>query len=180
MTNANVVAICGMIFDILGAVVLARTFVVKRPHEVFREINSFGCWDFPITVGARNLLVSWLVQSSEAKAGAAILAFGFALQAVSQVIPQAEMWWAPVILIFAVAISICVFFWLQSLFVRRAACEAQGFYVALESEKIPDDWKHEITLRRDELKRIEAEPKKWLNLESNPSTQATANSESPG
>jgi len=179
MTIANVVAICGMIFDILGAVILARTFVVKRPHEVFREVNSVGCWDFPITVGARNLLVSWLVQSREAKTGAVILALGFALQAISQVIPHEETSWAPAILLLSAAISMWLFFWLQSFFVRGAACEAQGFYVDLERGAIPDDWKREIPLRRDELKRIEAEPKKWLNLgEPNSATQVATNGRS--
>lgn len=164
MTIANVVAICGMILDILGAVILARTFVVKRPHEVFRELKSFGNWDFQITVGARNLLLSWLVQSWEAKTGAVILAFGFALQAISQGMPQEKTSWSPAILLLSSAISIWLFFWLQSLFVRRAACEAQDFYIDLERAEISDDWKREIPLRRKELKKNEAEPRKWLDL----------------
>lgn len=164
MNNQNVVAICGMIFDILGAVILARTFVVKRPHEIFREVRSFGCWDYPVTVGARNLLVSWLVQSLEAKTGAAILAVGFTLQAISQVLLEEPAPWAPAVLLLTALISIWLFFLLQSLFVRRAAREAHGYYVAIERGEIPDDWKGEILLRRDELEKITAKPKNWLNL----------------
>ena len=164
MTIANVVVICGLIFDILGAVLLARTFVMKRPHEVFREVESFGHWDFPVTLGARNLLVSWLVQSREAKTGAVILALGFALQAVSQVLPNEETSWALAILLFSVAASIWLFLWLQSLFVRRAAHEAQSFYIELDGGTISEDWKREIPLRRQELEEIEAEPSKWLKF----------------
>lgn len=166
MTIANVVAICGMIFDILGAVILARTFVVKRPHEVFHEVESFGHWDFPITVGARNLLVSWLVQAWEAKTGAVILAFGFTLQAISQVTPPTEIeaLWCLAILLLSVFISIRLFFWLQSLFVRRAAHEALNYYISLEQGEISEDWMREIPLRREELKIIEAKPEKWLRF----------------
>lgn len=164
MTIANVVVICGMIIDILGAVVLARTFFVKRPHEVFGEVRSFGHWDFAITVGARNLLVSWLVQSYEAKTGAAILAFGFAVQALAQVLPQIEAPWPSAILTATLVVSVCLFFWLQSLFVRQAAREAQSYYIDLVGQDISDDWKREIPLRQNELKAIEANPVGWLRL----------------
>ena len=164
MTIVNVVAICGMIIDVLGAVILARTFFVKRPHEVFSEVRSFGHWDFAITVGARNLLVSWLVQSREAKTGAAILAFGFSLQVVAQVLPLSEVPWPFAILIAALLVSILLFFWLQSLFVRQAAREAQGYYIELSGQDISDDWKAEIPLRKKELEAIEAKPDAWLKL----------------
>jgi len=176
MTVANVVAISGMIFDILGAVILARTFVVKRPYEVFREVNSFGCWDFPVTVGARNLLVSWLVQSREAKTGAVILTFGFGLQGFSQVLPQEEAPWAGILLILFAAVSLWLFFSLQSLFVRQSAHEAQSFYIELIHGTNSEDWKREIPLRQKELEEIEAEPRKWLQFgESGSRTQISTN-----
>jgi len=153
-----------MIIDVLGAVILARTFFVKRPHEKFGEVRSFGHWDFAITIGARNLLVSWLVQSREAKTGSAILAFGFALQAVAQVLPAFEVPWALAILIAALLVSIFLFFRLQSQFVRQAANEAQAYYVELSSQEISDDWKAEIPLRREELTAIQANPRAWLKL----------------
>lgn len=176
MTIAIVIAICGMIFDVLGAVILARTFVVKRPHEVFREVKSFGCWDFPITVGARNLLLSWLVQAREARTGAVMLAFGFALQALSQVLPKEEASWLSAILLLSLVISIWLFFWLQSFFVRQAAREAQEFYIKFSRGTIPHDWKREILLRQKELKEIEVEPAKWLKFEEpNSSAQCSLN-----
>ena len=174
MTIATVVAICGMIFDVLGAVILARTFFVKRPHEVFRELRSFGHWDFPVTVGARNLLVSWLVQSWEAKTGAVILAFGFVLQAISQALPKEELPWYWGALLLCLATSIWLFFWMQSFFVRQAAREALDFYVELDRETKSEDWKREIPTRRKELEEIEAAPTKWLKYgEPKPSIQSS-------
>lgn len=162
MTIGNAVATYGMILDILGAVVLARSFVVKRPTEVFREVRSFGTWDFPITVGARDLLVSWLVQALEAKTGAAILTLGFALQAVSQVLSKKETEWALLFLLVSAAASLWLFFWFKRIFVRRAVRQAQGFYVELAQATISEDWKREIPLRCKELNEIEAQPNKWL------------------
>lgn len=105
-----------------------------------------------------------------------ILAFGFALQALAQVLPEEELPWALAILVSSLAISVCVFFWLQSSFVRSAAHEAQRFYVELDGGAIPDDWKREIPLRCKELSEIEGQPGKWLKLgEPKPSPPDSTN-----
>lgn len=162
MKLGTVVAICGMILDILGAVVLARSFVMKRPRDVFRELRSLGVWDFHITRGARDLVLSWLVQAVEARTGAAILGVGFALQAIAQVLPQEPIGYGAVVLTAAGLAAVGLFLTLQAWFVRHAARQARAFYDELEPEAKSEDWKREIPLRRAELQQIEKDPRTWL------------------
>lgn len=163
MTIANITAMSGMILDTLGAVILARTFCVKRPKEVFREVNSLGTWDFAMTVGARNLLVSWLVQSNEAKSGALILGIGFTLQAIAQVLPSLTAPFPLLILASVLIISMCIFFILQTIFVRSAALDGKKYYKAWEQDaKTPESWMPIIEKRLNELEEIRKFPKMWL------------------
>ena len=164
MTIATDTAIYGMILDIFGAFILARSFVVKRPMEVFRDVRSFGNWDFPITVGARNLLLSWLVQAYEAKTGAVMLLSGFVLQAVAQaqLLPKGESVWALLFLLLFAVVSLWLLFWLPRIFVRLAARQARRLYLELGQGTISDDWKREIPLRCTELNEIQARPGQWL------------------
>lgn len=163
MTLSKFVAISGMILDVLGAVILARSFVLKRPSEVFRELKSFGRWDFHITRGARDLLLSWLVQSYEARTGAVIIGIGFALQAISQVLPHVTLTNAVLGIAVVAGAAFWSFFMLQIRFVQRAARQARGFYDELEPEATGADWKKAIPDRREELNLIEKKPGKWLN-----------------
>ena len=162
MTVYAAVSISGMILDVLGAVLLASSFVLKRPVDVFHDVRSLGSWDFHIGRGARDLLLSWLVQAIEARTGAAIVALGFLCQAIAQFTPSAPIayiWLMPVL----VSISALVgFFALQRRFVSRAARQAVAFYDALEAEAASEDWKREIPLRREEVRVIERNPQQWL------------------
>ena len=151
-----------MLIDALGAVVVARSFVLKRPVDVFRELRSFGRWDFHITIGARDLLLSWLIQSNEARTGAALLAFGFLLQAFAQVLPLVAVSSGGYILVLMVICVFGGFFVLQSWFVRHAAKNAQSFYIDIESEAVGQDWLKAIPQRRQELTMIERAPHRWL------------------
>jgi hypothetical protein len=160
-----VVAICGMILDVLGAVILARSFVVKRPRDVFREIRSLGGWNFHITRGARDLLLSWLVQAVEARSGAFILGLGFLLQAVAQLLPQDLICYGEVIIAVGVCAAIIGFFILPGCFVRHAARQAKVFYTELESDAQSKEWKDEISLRCAELEKIINSPRSWLRNE---------------
>jgi len=161
---ANFVTISGMILDVLGAVILARSFFLKRPKDVFRELKSFGKWNFHITRGARDLLLSWLVQSFEARTGALIIGIGFGLQAISQsqVLPEVTLPYAVLGLFFVAKTAFWSFFRLQTGFVRRAARQARGFYKELEPEATGADWKEAIPNRCNELREIEKQPGKWL------------------
>jgi len=163
VTLAKFVAISGMIIDVLGAVIIARSFVMKRPSDVFRELKNFGRWDFYITRGARDLLLSWLVQSYEARAGAVIIGFGFVLQAISQVLPPITLTNAVLGIVVVVGTSLWLFFKLQTWFVRLSARQARSFYNELEPEATSADWKKMIPDRREELHQIEKQPGKWLN-----------------
>jgi len=156
------VTISGMTLDVLGAVVLARSFVMKRPEDVFREISSYGTWDFPITRGARDLVLSWLVQRVEARTGAFILFVGFSLQAVSQFLGQYVIgygFWLLGLIIFSVFLA---FFFLQNWFVRSAVGNAYAFYTELEKIGTGDNWKKFIEERREELSKISNAPMVWL------------------
>ena len=163
MTLAKFIAISGMILDVLGAVILARSFVMKRPKDVFRELKSLGTWDFHISRGARDLLLSWLVQSYEARTGAVIIAIGFALQAFSQVLPHVILINAVLVIVFVAGTAIWLFFKLQTKFVQKAAKQARDFYDELESEANSAVWKKAISNRREELRQIKKQPVKWLN-----------------
>lgn len=163
MTLAKFIAISGMILDVLGAVILARSFVIKRPSDVFRELKSFGTWDFHITRGARDLMLSWLVQSCEARTGAVIIGIGFAFQAISQVLPHIIIANAVLGVIIVAGVSFWLFFKLQTWFVQLSAKQARGFYDELEAEATGEDWKKAIPDRKKELHQIEKHPGKWLN-----------------
>jgi hypothetical protein len=176
MKLATVVVICGMILDVLGAVILARSFVVKRPRDVFRELRSLGGWDFHITRGARDLLLSWLVQAVEARSGAIILGLGFLLQAIAQLLPQDHICYGGVIIAFGVCAAVGFFFILQSWFVRHAARQAKIFYNELESEAQSEKWKNEIPLRLKELDHITNSPRSWLHGEETPPIDTTLTS----
>ena len=165
MKLGTVVVICGMILDVLGAVILARSFVVKRPRDVFRELRNFGVWDFHITRGARDLVLSWLVQAIEARSGAVILGLGFLLQAIAQLLPQQPIRYGGVVLAVGVCAAVGLFFILQAWFVRHAARQTKVFYNELESEAQGNDWKREISLRRAELEKIANSPRSWLRGE---------------
>ena len=162
MTLAKFVAISGMILDVLGAVILARSFIMKRPSGVFRELKSFGSWSFHITRGARDLLLSWLVQRYEARTGAVIIGVGFALQAIAQVLPHITLTNAVFGIVVVVGAALLLFFKLQTWFVQLAARQARGFYDEIEPEA-GAEWKKVIPDRREELHQIEKQPGKWLN-----------------
>ncbi len=164
MTFSSILAICGMILGVLGAVILARSFVLKHPREVFHDINSLGNWDFQVTRGARNLLLSWLVQAIEARVGAIILGIGFLLQALSQIIPQEHVHYliAAIVIIMFIVITSISFFWLQNSFIRKAACQALTYYNELELGDNNEDWKREIPVRQQELRNIHKNPSIWL------------------
>lgn len=162
MNLGTVVVICGMILDVLGAVILARSFVVKRPRDVFRELRCFGVWDFHITRGARELVLSWLVQAVEARSGAVILGLGFLLQAIAQLLPQKPIHYGGAIIAVGVCAAVGLFFPLQAWFVRHAARQAKVFYNELEREAQSEVWRREISLRRLELQKIENNPRSWL------------------
>jgi hypothetical protein len=162
VTTYAAVSISGMILDVLGAVVLARSFVFKRPKEVFRDIRSLGVYDFPITCGARDFLLSWLVQASEARTGAAIIGLGFTIQAIAQFTsssPMPYIWLLPVSVI---VLALAGFFALQKCLVSKAAKKATEFYDDLIMEASNEEWKREIRLRRDELSGITQNPREWL------------------
>lgn len=165
MTSAKYVAITGMTLDVLGAVILARSFFMKRPSDVFRELKSFGSWDFHITRGARDLLLSWLVQSYEARTGAVIIGIGFFLQAISQILPHITLTKtiASLGIVVVAGTALYLFFLLQAWFVQLSAKQARGFYDELEPEATGEDWKKAIPDRRKELYQIEKRPDKWLN-----------------
>jgi len=163
VTLAKFVAISGMILDVLGAFILARSFVMKRPKDVFRELKSFGGWDFHITRGARDLLLSWLVQSYEARTGAVALSIGFLLQAISQLLPHVTFSNGALGIVVVLGAAIWSFFKLQNSFVQRAAMQARSFYDELETEATDEDWKKAILNRREELNQIKKKPGKWLN-----------------
>jgi hypothetical protein len=162
LTNSTVLAIAGMVLDVLGAVILARSFVMKRPREVFRELKSFGVFDFHITPGARDLLLSWLVQSIEARTGAGILALGFFLQGLAQLLPPVSISHAGWLLGAAVVIAVVAFFRLQEWFVRVAARQASAFYEELADEASSDDWRQAIPARKAEIEAIAKDPRQWL------------------
>jgi hypothetical protein len=162
MKLGTVVVICGMILDVLGAVILARSFIVKRPRDVFYELRSLGGWNFHITRGARDLLLSWLVQAVEARSGALILGLGFLLQAIAQLLPQYPICYGEVILAVGVCTAVGFFFILQAFFVRHAARQAKVFYNELEPEAQSKEWKDEISLRCAELEKIINSPRSWL------------------
>jgi hypothetical protein len=63
----------GLVFDIAGAVILAKGFMFKKPKVAFYESRTmFG--------GNPHVLKSALLQRAEAWVGGAFLAFGFILQ----------------------------------------------------------------------------------------------------
>jgi hypothetical protein len=173
----TVVAICGMILDVLGAVILARSFVVKWPRDVFRELRSFGVWDFHISRGARDLVLSWLVQAVEARSGAFILFLGFLLQAIAQLLPQEPICCGGVVIAAGVCVAFGLFFFLQTRFVRYAARQAIVFYDELRPEAQGKEWKQEISLRREELHRIANDPVSWLRGEDTAPIDKTLTSE---
>jgi hypothetical protein len=165
-----------MILDVLGAVILARSFVVKRPRDVFRELRSFGTWDFHITQGARDLVISWLVQAVEARSGAVILGLGFLLQAIAQLLPQELICYGGVVIAVGICMAVGLFFILQSWFVRHAARQAKVFYNELESEAQSEKWGKEISLRHKELDHITNSPRSWLHGEETPPIDTTLTS----
>lgn len=66
----------GLLMDIVGAFLLAESFVLKRRDQIVRETNSY--WD-----GNPYSLRSACYQAIEARAGFAHLALGFSAQFVS-------------------------------------------------------------------------------------------------
>jgi hypothetical protein len=63
----------GLACDVVGAVVLAKSFMLKDPQDAYYE-------GLPVFGGNKSLLKSALLQRSEARVGGAFLVAGFVLQ----------------------------------------------------------------------------------------------------
>lgn len=181
MTIANVLSISSLILDVLGAILLARSFIMKHPIEAFRDLRCIGVWDFHVTIGARDMLLSWLVQSVEAKVGAELLAVGFLWQSAALLtIPMAATYgW--VVLLMVVSGAIAAFFFLQKWFVCYASRQALPFYKQLQSEA-DVNWQTEIARREMELHEIEVSPHLWIERPLTPvpiDTTLTSNPSGP-
>ena len=164
LSLANVTSICGMILDILGAVLISRTFLRKSAIDVIYDVGSFGRWDWHTSIGARDLLISSLIQTQEAKAGALILAIGFAFQSIAQFLPSSVCYWSgnvtPLnVIILLIIFSYKLFRWLELSFIRKAARESLEFYDRTEkAQKHPKEAIEKMALRRDDIARIAANP----------------------
>lgn len=63
----------GLALDVVGAVVLAKSFMLKDPQDAYYE-------GLPVFGGNNSLLMSALLQRGEARAGGGLLVVGFLLQ----------------------------------------------------------------------------------------------------
>jgi hypothetical protein len=102
------------------------------------------------------------------RTGAVIIGIGFALQAISQVLPHITLTNAILGIVVVAGTSFWLFFKLQNWFVQLSARQARGFYDELEPEATGADWKKTIPDRREELHQIEKQPGKWLNHKLDP------------
>ena len=76
----------GIIFDILGAYLIARSFIVKDVKRIASE--SFGSAYKDLAGGdSNNLARSFYVQTVEARMGIVVITLGFALQATGVIFP---------------------------------------------------------------------------------------------
>lgn len=75
MTSTSRLIVTGLVFDILGAILLAKSFMEKNTYKIIRE-TGFGAWKY------RNphLLFSIIQQKVEAWSGASYLSIGFIFQ----------------------------------------------------------------------------------------------------
>jgi hypothetical protein len=162
-TVGSAETVTGLMLDVLGALFIARSFVVKRTTDTFNELRALGVWDFTVTKGASRLLLSWLVQSLEAKWGFVIITLGFFCQALGALLAPCSLGWS----LFRVIVGldgvafILTYFALPRLIVVTAAKQSCSFYEQIGSEKI-EGWDGLIAERLAELKAIERTPGDWL------------------
>jgi hypothetical protein len=123
-TQAQWLAVAGVVFDIFGAVILSRAFILSRAVELARQIENR--W-----AGNSDLLRALCEQSVDARFGVVLLVGGFAMQAASSAgvkIPLVGMLWLSLILAVIVAGYLALRQWL----VRR-------YYMAAVDKSNSDD-----------------------------------------
>jgi hypothetical protein len=161
MIKINAVcAVSGMIIDILGAFFIARSFILKKPASVFSDVKSLGSWGFCFSPGARDLLLSWLIQGIEARTGAMLMFVGFTFQILAQFLSTTEYRYGFLIVAGVALAAVVALFRLPIQFVSRASKQALDYYQLLRLED--KDFK-DISEREQELKKIHASPRIWLH-----------------
>jgi len=141
--TADEIAALGLALDIVGAILLAKGFMLKGVRGTIRESGSYYGYNSHL----RNSLIE---QTVEARFGMAFLASGFSCQAAPYMVRMCS---GRIAALWAIAITLGVGAWLAAIVLSRRMIRKLNRTVALK--EISEKESNHYTLSEKELQRLE-------------------------